>query len=126
MTNGLARTQKEAVVALFEALAKNLSWGTDENHTHTQTENVSQDSRSSGRGLNPGPLNTKQNCYPLECDVQFHFVYVYLFIVYSLVNERVSSSGYIASNGRRINDCLVRRPLSFTAEEIYLPGYNAA
>jgi hypothetical protein len=46
----LERIWKEAVAAYFKTLLRQLSGGTEENHV-----NQSQESRSTGQDLNPGP-----------------------------------------------------------------------
>jgi hypothetical protein len=50
MNNGLIKIWKEAVLAKFKVLSRNLPEGTEKNH-----ENLSQDRRSPSRDLNPGP-----------------------------------------------------------------------
>jgi hypothetical protein len=47
MNNELEKMWKEAVVAWFEILSENFSWGTEENHGNTH------DDMFSDRGFNP-------------------------------------------------------------------------
>jgi hypothetical protein len=51
------KVRKEAVVAYFKALSRHLAGGTEEDH-----ENLSEDLRSPGRDLNPGPPKYEAEC----------------------------------------------------------------